>query len=89
MRIKVEDHACCYYQCHEEGTVHIGPHDGDSHWICFRLRQRWNQNRARLLADGGGVQILDLLSVEDVSSDAVSEPLIDNDMRSLTFAIHL
>jgi len=51
---QVEDHACCYADCPEEGTVHCGPNGGDSHWICFRHLERWNRNRARFLADGGG-----------------------------------
>jgi hypothetical protein len=47
-------HACCYHQCPEEGTIHIGTNGNpDTHWICFRHLQRWNQTRARFLADGG------------------------------------
>jgi hypothetical protein len=49
---QVEDHACCYADCPDEGVFHIGPNGGDSHWICFRHLERWNQNRARFLADG-------------------------------------
>lgn len=33
--------------------LHIGLNGGDSHWICFRHPDRWNETRARLLADGG------------------------------------
>jgi len=53
----MKDHACCYDQCPEEGTVHIGPNGGDSDWICFRHLERWNQTRARFLADGDGCEM--------------------------------
>lgn len=51
---------CCYYNCLVPGTIHIGPNGGDSHWICFRHLDRWNQNRARFLADGGGCEMEEL-----------------------------
>jgi len=52
------DHACCYYQCREPGAIHIGlTGDPDSHWICFRHYDWWNETRARLLADGGGCEM--------------------------------
>ena len=54
------DHSCCYADCREEDTVYIGPHGGDSQWICFRHLHRWNQNRARFLADGGGCEMHEL-----------------------------
>lgn len=56
----MKDHNCCYYNCPEPGTIHIGPNGGDSHWICFRHLDRWNQNRARFLADGGGCEMEEL-----------------------------
>lgn len=56
----MKDHACRYYHCPEPGTVHIGPSGGDSHWICFLHLDRWNQNRARFLADGGGCEMEEL-----------------------------
>ena len=40
--------------------MHIGVNGGDSHWICFRHLQRWNQTRTRFLADGGGCEMLEL-----------------------------
>jgi hypothetical protein len=57
---EVEDHPCCYYECPEPGAIHIGVNGGDSHWICFRHLQRWNQTRTRFLADGGGCEMLEL-----------------------------
>jgi hypothetical protein len=36
------------------------PNGGDSHWICFRHLQRWNQNRARLFAESGGCEMQEL-----------------------------
>lgn len=48
----IKDHACCYYQCLEPGTIHIGTNGSDSHWICFRHLDRWNQARARFIAQG-------------------------------------
>jgi hypothetical protein len=45
-------HACCYINCAEPGTIHIGENGGDSHWICFRHLDCWNQTRARLIAAG-------------------------------------
>jgi hypothetical protein len=53
-------HACCYANCPEPGTIHIGPNGGDSNWICFRHLDRWNQTRARFLADGGGCEMQEL-----------------------------
>jgi hypothetical protein len=50
----MKDHNCCYDQCLEEGMIHIGVNGSDSHWICWRHLDRWNQTRARFLADGGG-----------------------------------
>ena len=50
----IRDHNCCYYNCPEAGTIHIGVNGGDSHWICWRHLNRWNQARARFLADSGG-----------------------------------
>ena len=55
---------CCYYDCPEPGAVHIGPNGGDSHWICFRHLDRWNENRARFLADGGGCEMQQLGEVQ-------------------------
>jgi hypothetical protein len=49
----MREHACCYYECPEEGTIHIGANGGDSHWICWVHYYRWNADRARFLADGG------------------------------------
>jgi len=56
----LKDQNCCYANCPEEGTVHIGPNGGDSHWICWRHLSRWNRNRARFLADGGGCAMEEL-----------------------------
>jgi hypothetical protein len=42
----------CYYQCPEQGAIHIGLNDGDSHWICFFHYTKWNAQRARFLAMG-------------------------------------
>jgi hypothetical protein len=51
----MKDHNCCYYNCLEEGTIHIGMNGNpDTHWICWRHLRRWNQVRAHFLADGGG-----------------------------------
>ena len=55
------DTACCYSGCQEEGFVHIGTNGNpDTHWICFRHLERWNQNRARFLADGGECEMEEL-----------------------------
>jgi hypothetical protein len=48
------DHNCCYDNCPEPGTIHIGVNGGDSHWICWVHYDKWNADRARFLADGGG-----------------------------------
>ena len=51
-------HACCYANCPEPGTIHIGMNGNpDTNWICFRHLDRWNQNRARFLADGEGCEM--------------------------------
>jgi hypothetical protein len=51
---------CCYAGCPEPGTIHIGVNGSDSHWICWRHLCRWNQTRARFLADGGGCEMGEL-----------------------------
>lgn len=56
----MKNHDCCYYQCPEEGVVHVGINGGDSHWICWRHLNRWNQARTRFLADGGGCAMQEL-----------------------------
>jgi len=56
----MKDHNCCYYNCPEPGAFYIGPNGGDSFWICFSHLDRWNQNRARFLADGGGCEMEEL-----------------------------
>ena len=37
--------------------LHIGVNGGDSHWICFYHLNKWNADRARFLADGGGCEM--------------------------------
>jgi hypothetical protein len=54
------DHTCCYANCPEPGTVHIGVNGGDSHWICWVHYYQWNARRARFLADGGGCEMEEL-----------------------------
>ena len=56
----MNDHVCCYYRCPEPGTIHIGANGGDSHWICFRHLEKWNADRDRFLADGGGCEMREL-----------------------------
>jgi hypothetical protein len=56
----MRDHNCCYYNCPEPGTIHIGANSGDSRWICWRHLDRWNQTRARFLADGDGCEMEEL-----------------------------
>jgi hypothetical protein len=51
--IAMEHHDCSYYQCPEEGTIHIGANGGESHWICSSHYYRWNADRYRFLADSG------------------------------------
>jgi len=53
-------YACCYYQCPEEGVIHIGENGGDSHWICFFHYKKWTADRGRFLADGGGCEMQEL-----------------------------
>ena len=48
------DHACCYYECPEPGTIHIGRNGNpDCEWICVYHHDKWNANRKRFLSDGG------------------------------------
>jgi hypothetical protein len=56
----MKDHDCCYYECPEPGTLHIGSNGGDSHWICLNHLNKWNADRARLFADGGGCEMQEL-----------------------------
>lgn len=49
----MKDHDCCYIDCPEDGTIHIGANGNpDTHWICFRHYDKWNADRARFLAAG-------------------------------------
>jgi len=59
---------CCYHRCLEPGTIHVGPNGGDSHWICRRHLERWNQDRARFLVDGGGCEMQELGEVQGNSA---------------------
>jgi hypothetical protein len=56
----MKDHNCCYDNCPEPGTIHIGVNGGDSHWIRLRHLDRWNADRVRFLADGGGCAMEEL-----------------------------
>jgi hypothetical protein len=56
----MKEHVCSYHNCSEPCAIHIGENGGDSHWICFRHLERWNQTRARFLADGGGCEMQEL-----------------------------
>jgi hypothetical protein len=52
---------CCYYQCSEPGTIHIGVNGNpDTDWICFLHLHRWDAQRARFLADGLGCEMQEL-----------------------------
>jgi hypothetical protein len=53
----MKDFDCCYYRCARPGVLHIGFNGGDSHWICFYHLNKWNADRARFLADGGGCKM--------------------------------
>jgi hypothetical protein len=54
-------HECCYHNCPREGVVHIGVNGNpDTHWICFHHLSKWNTDRSRFLADGGGCQMQEL-----------------------------
>jgi hypothetical protein len=58
---QVESHACCYADCPEPGTIHIGMNGNpDTHWICWIHYYKWNANRARFLADGSGCEMQEL-----------------------------
>jgi hypothetical protein len=57
----ITDHTCCYANCPEPATIHIGVNGNpDTHWICWRHLERWNQTRARFIADGGGCEMEEL-----------------------------
>ena len=57
----MQHHACCYPDCIEDGVVHIGINGNpDTHWICWKHLDRWNQNRARFVRDGGGCEMQEL-----------------------------
>lgn len=61
MRIPIEDQDCCYIGCPEPGTLHIGENGNpDTHWICWVHYYKWNQMRARFLADGDGCEMEEL-----------------------------
>jgi hypothetical protein len=77
--IAMEDHECCYIECPEEGTIHIGANGGDSHWICFRHPEKWNADRDRFLADGGGCEMQRLGELLDERCAQIC--LVDSSMR--------
>jgi nuclear transport factor 2 (NTF2) superfamily protein len=57
----MNDHPCCYYQCHRTGTIHIGENGNpDTQWICGFHRDRWNADRARFIADVCGCEMEEL-----------------------------
>jgi hypothetical protein len=56
----MKEHPCSYYQCPEEGTIHIGVNGGDSHWICFRHLEKWNADRNRFPTDDRGCEMEEL-----------------------------
>lgn len=64
----MKDHNCCYYNCPEPGTIHIGPNGGDSHWICWVHYYKWQAQRARFLADGGGCAMEELGELLEASN---------------------
>jgi len=74
-------HACCYANCAEPGTIHIAPNGGDTHWICFRHVERWNQTRARFLADGGGCEMEEL---GELLCDECREEVTKGELARLT-----
>jgi hypothetical protein len=52
---------CCYPDCLKPATVHIGTNGNpDTHWICWVHYDKWNADRARFLADGGGCEMQQL-----------------------------
>jgi hypothetical protein len=57
---QVTDYACCYGDCPEPGTIHIGINGGGSHWICWHHLERWNARRARFIRDGKGCAMQEL-----------------------------
>jgi hypothetical protein len=56
----MQDHDCCYYECPNPGTIHIGVNGSDSHWICWIHYYKWNADRARFIADGGVCEMQEL-----------------------------
>jgi hypothetical protein len=48
----IKGHTCCYADCRNRGSIHIGRNGGDSHWICWIHLAKWNARRARFLAAG-------------------------------------
>ena len=54
-------HPCCYFDCPEPGTIHIGVNGNpSSHWLCFYHFNLWHAHRARFLADGDGCEMEEL-----------------------------
>ena len=55
------DQTCCYADCPLPGTYYIGTNGNPgTQWICVRHLERWNQTRARFLAEGGGCEMEEL-----------------------------
>jgi len=49
---------CCYANCHEPGTIHIGENGNPAtHWICWIHLAKWNARRARFLREGGACEM--------------------------------
>ena len=68
-------HHCCYYECPEPGTIHIGPNGNpDTEWICRFHRDGWNANRARFIADGGGCEMQELPMTAKEQNPATQPP---------------
>lgn len=59
--IRTTHHDCCYINCPRLGMIHISENGNvDAQWISSFHRDRWNADRARVLADGGGCEMREL-----------------------------
>jgi hypothetical protein len=57
----MKDRDCCYINCPEPGTIHIGENGNPrTHWICFCHYDKWNADRARFNSDGGRCEMEEL-----------------------------
>jgi hypothetical protein len=74
-------HDCCFYKCDRHGTIFIGKNgDPETEWICEHDRDKWNADRNRFIADGGGCEMQKLGELLEPSTGRCRNRLCEADV---------